>query len=211
MDRGIYWAKYDWTIPNQRARLVEIVQGRGNFEADALDEYWGIRMGEQGASVQDALALGWRLGFVAGTDNHEGHPTQRDGRYVGMTCFRAPKLTREAIWQAMDQRRTYATSGVPIVCDFGVNGVASGGEGRLGRGEAVHFSARLHGTAPIQRIEIISGARCLWQAQPNRLDVELEGEVLPAPAGDAAYYYLRLRQVDGHRAWLSPVWLDVDP
>ena len=92
VDRGIYWAKYDWSIPNRRARLVEIVQGRSNFEADALDDDWGIRMGEQGASVQDALALGWRLGFVAGTDNHEGHPTQRDGQYVGLTCFRASEF-----------------------------------------------------------------------------------------------------------------------
>ncbi len=28
------------------------------------------------------------------------------------------------------------------------------------------------------------------------------------PEGELAYYYLRLRQVDGHWAWLSPVWFD---
>ena len=31
---------------------------------------------------------------------------------------------------------------------------------------------------------------------------------LPPLEGDGAYYYLRLKQRDGHRAWLSPVWLD---
>lgn len=208
MDRGIYWTKYDWSVPNARARLVEIVQGRGNFEADALDETWGIHMGEQGASVQDALAQGWRLGFVAGTDNHEGHPTQRDGRYVGMTCFRAPELTREAIWQAMDHRRTYATSGVPIVADFVVNGLAAGGETNLAAGESVYCSARLHGTAPIEVVEVISGGRCVWRERPHRWDVEMNDIELPAPEGKWAYYYLRLRQADGHRAWLSPVWLN---
>lgn len=164
-------------------------------------------MGGQGASVQDALALGWRLGFVAGTDNHEGHPTQRGNQYVGMTCFRAAELTREAIWQAMDQRRTYATSGVPIVADFVVNGTTSGGEALLAPNQGVTFSAQLHGTAPIERVEIISGGRCVWHDQPQRWDVELDDITLPAQSTSEAYYYLRLRQADGHRAWLSPVWL----
>jgi len=206
MGKQFYWSKYHWNYANERARLVEIVQSRGNFEADALDEYWGIKAGEQGASVQDALAMGWRLGFVAGTDNHQGHPTQQPGGYIGMTCFRAADLTREDIWQAMDERRTYATSGVPIVCDFSVNGIQSGAEGR-GHDE-VAFSAVLHGTAPIERVEIISQERCIWQDEPNAWDVEIDGQELPKLAGTSAYYYLRLRQQDGHRAWLSPVWLD---
>ncbi len=208
MGKSFYWSKYHWEFPNERARLVEIVQGRGNFEADALDDYWGIRFGEQGASVQDAFAQGWRLGFVAGTDNHQGHPTHSPGAYVGLTCFRATELTREAVWQAMDERFTYATSGVPIVCDYAVNGVRSGAEGVLPVDEGVHFSAQLHGTAPIETVEIISGGQCVWQHKPNSWDVELDGVELPAPEGDSAYYYLRLRQADGHRAWLSPVWLD---
>ena len=208
MGKTFYWSQYHWEFPNKRARLVEIVQGRGNFEADALDEYWGIRMGGLGASVQDAFAQGWRLGFVAGTDNHQGHPTQKPGAYVGMTCFRATELTREAVWQAMDERWTYATSGVPIVCDYAVNGVRSGAEGAWAEGEPVHFSARLHGTAPIERVEIITNGQCVWQDAPNAWDVEIDGAELPAPSGESAYYYLRLRQQDGHRAWLSPVWLD---
>jgi hypothetical protein len=125
-----------------------------------------------------------------------------------MTCFRATELTREAVWQAMDERFTYATSGVPIVCDYAVNGVRSGAEGTLAVGEGVHFSAQLHGTAPIEVVEIISGGQCVWQGKPDAWDVELDGVGLPAPEGDSAYYYLRLRQADGHRAWLSPVWLD---
>ena len=106
----------------------------------------------------------------------------------------------------MDQRYTYATSGVPIVCDFVVNGVRSGAEGTLAGG--VVFCAALHGTAPIERVEIISNGQCVWQDEPGSWDVEIDGADLPALAGDSAYYYLRLKQQDGHRAWLSPVWLD---
>jgi len=208
---GIYWGKYDWTYPNERVRLVEMVQQRGSFEADQTDPYWRILDGGQSASVRDALRLGYRIGFVAGTDNHEGHPTQGIGKYSDLTCFRAPELTREAIWQAMDQRRTYATTGAAIIADFSVNGYPSGTEGSLSEGEDVHFSAALHGTAPIEVVEIISNDVTVWQSKPKEWDCELDHIAIPALPGGArsAYYYLRLRQVDGHIAWLSPVWLDL--
>ena len=211
LSKGEYWGSYDWTLPNERVRLVEMVQNRGCFEADLPDEYWDIVGAGSRAAVRDAMRMGWRLGFVAGTDNHKGYPTQDNpppgGAYAGLTCFRAPELTRDAIWQAMDQRRTYATSGVPIVADFSVNGIASGGEGALA-GNDVSFAATLYGTAPIEVVEVVSAGTTVWQSRPGKLDVEL-ADSLPAPHDEGgAYYYLRLRQADGHRAWLSPVWLD---
>lgn len=206
---GLYWTKYDWSIPNPRVRLAEVVQGRGNFEADGPDTYWDTRAYNPGASLQDAFRMGWRLGFVAGTDNHQGYPTQMNGKYIGMTCFLAPALTREAIWDAMNRRRVYATSGVAIVCDFSVNGVPLGGEGSLREDGTVAFSATLHGTAPIERVDIVSNGAVVWSAEPGTWDVDLHEVALPAVEGASAYYYLRMRQADGHRAWLSPVWLDV--
>ena len=80
LSKGIYWTQYDWVQTNPRMRLVEIVQSRGNFEADSVDPDWDIRQGGRGSSVQDALSRGWRLGFIAGSDNHQGHPTQGKGR-----------------------------------------------------------------------------------------------------------------------------------
>ncbi len=97
---------------------------------------------------------------------------------------------------------------MPIVCDYTVNGGCSGAEGVLVEGGSVYFCAPLHGTAPIEVVEIISNGKCVWQGKPDAWDVELEGVELPVPEGESAYYYLRLCQVDGHRAWLSPVWLD---
>jgi len=206
---GKYWRNWDWSIENDRIRSVEIVQGRGNFEADQPDETWGIRSAGFGSSVQDAFEQGYRLGFVAGTDNHRGFPTVRpaDGP-TGLTCFLAEERTRDAIWTALNERRTYATSGVPIRCHYTVNDHLLGSEARL-EGDGVSFSANLYGTAPIERVEIISDRDTVWSATPDGRDVRLSDEPLPAPApGDSAYYYLRLRQTDGHRAWVSPVWLD---
>ena len=206
---GRYWGAYDWSVPNERVRLVEMVQTRGSMETNTRDRYWGVQNEGSGASVRDALTRGYRLGFVAGTDNHQGFSTQIEGDYIGLTAFLAPELSRDAIWCAMDQRRTYATSGVPIVCHFEVNGELMGGECSIPRGETVCFSATLHGTAPIELIEVISNGITVWQTKPHKWDVELADVELTRQAHASTYYYLRLRQADGHRAWLSPVWVDI--
>jgi len=212
-DGSHYWHEFDWSLPNRRVRLVELLQTRGNFEADQIDDDWGVVTGGIGASVRDALAMGHRIGFVGGTDNHTAFPTrdaQMGGGYIGMACVLADELTRESIWDAMNARRTYATSGKPILAHWTVNGHEMGEEAKL-TGDTVTFSATLHGTAPIERIEVISNGQIVWRSHPDAFDVRLTDEALPAPpsgSGDSASYYLRLRQHDGHRAWLSPVWLD---
>jgi len=58
--------------------LVEIYQYRGSSEM--LNEqgnpvlYYDKQTNESGHSVQDALAMGYKVGFMAGSDDHEGHP-----------------------------------------------------------------------------------------------------------------------------------------
>jgi hypothetical protein len=209
-DGGDHWGAYDWTERCERVRLVEIVQRRGCHETDVPDDEWRVTHTGNGSSVRDALEAGYRVGFVGGTDNHRGFPTiTHEGvPETGLTCFLAASRTREAIWRAMERRRTYATSGVPIRCHFAVNDAVMGSERSLPSDGDVRFDARLHGTAPIERIEVISGGEPVWTARPERLDVSITGADLPSPTGGSAYYYLRLRQADGHRAWLSPVWID---
>ena len=207
--QGEYWGSYDWSVSSKRVRLVEMVQGRGSMETDWADQYWGVDAASDTSSVRAALRRGHRVGFVAGTDNHLGFPVQVGGQYIGLTAFLASDLTRDGVWSAMDQRRTYATSGMPIVCDFTINGERLGGELQLERGEPVSFDAVLHGTAPIEVVEIVSNDATIWQAHPGGWDAEFKDVELSAALRTSAYYYLRLRQVDGHRAWLSPVWIDV--
>jgi|GEM_PF-996378 len=208
-ERGEYWGSYDWTVANERVRLVEMVQARGSMETEWRDDYWGVGATSDTSSVRTALRRGHRVGFVAGTDDHIGFPIQGGGQYIGLTAFLAAELTRDAVWSAMERRRTYATSGMPIVCDFTVNGAPMGSELRLERGKPVRFEAALHGTAPIEVVEIISNDMTIWQAHPGEWDASFEDVELTAALSSSAYFYLRLRQADGHRAWLSPVWVDV--
>jgi hypothetical protein len=201
-----HWFEYDWSTRNPAIRLVEIAQCRGNFEADERNADWGIVTGGIGASVQDALEQGYRIGFVGGTDNHSGAPTRdslKPGTYAGLTGIYTDALTRTDIWDALWARRTYATSGVPIVGRVRIAGVDMGASVDAHEGP-VRLEADLHGTAPIERVEVIGDRRVVWSMTPQALDVSLSDVLLP----DAGWYYLRLRQEDGHRAWFSPVWID---
>jgi hypothetical protein len=210
-DGPIHWFPYDWSRRNPAIRLVEVAQCRGNFEADEVDTDWGIVTGGLGASVQDALAMGYRIGFVGGTDNHSGAPTRdslKPGEYVGLTGVYADELSRLPVWDALWNRRTFATSGVPIVGWTRIAGVELGGEATGHRGDVL-LDADLHGTAPIERVEVIGDRRVVWSAEPGELDVTLRDVPLPAPASGSGWYYLRLRQRDGHRAWFSPVWVEL--
>jgi hypothetical protein len=199
------WFEYDWSKKNPAIRLVEVAQCRGNFEADEVDPAWGIVTGGIGASVQDALEQGYRIGFIGGTDNHSSAPTRdslKPGSYAGLTAVYADELSRTGIWDALWSRRTYATSGVPIVGRVRIAGADMGSETQMPG--AVLLDADLHGTAAIERIDVIGDRRVVWSLSPGELDVELRDVRLP----ESRSYYVRLRQEDGHRAWFSPVWVD---
>ena len=206
----------DWRHRNDSyQRLVEICSN------------WGIS--EEGGphSVQAALALGHRLGFVGGTDSHYGLANQgsyhvNDGN--GLACVVAPALTREALWQALHDRRCYATTGDRIILDFSLDGQPMGSDLSVDLAEAGprRLSVQVAGTYRIDAIEIVRNNQVVCAAHPEQ-DV-WEGEwVDNAPLPPLAYapsfpddrpfvfYYLRVTQGNRQLAWASPIWLTQRP
>ncbi|MEM7058543.1 MAG: DUF3604 domain-containing protein [Pseudomonadota bacterium] len=67
--------------------------------------------------LTDSLALGHRVGVVANSDGHKLRPgagapgASEFGAYGGLTCFLAPELTRDALFECMRWRHHYGTSG----------------------------------------------------------------------------------------------------
>jgi hypothetical protein len=138
--------------------LVEIYSEHGSSEcADETDTYCDFSINPLSdftgdGSVQTALATGFRLGFVAGTDGHDADPgslddgpsytdfwvdTDGDGindspatQYSagGLTgALAAEALTRETLFEALEARRTMVTTGPrPAVraLAWGADGVA---------------------------------------------------------------------------------------
>ena len=73
--------------------------------------------------LTDSLALGHRVGVVANSDGHKGRPgagppgATEFGAYGGLTCFLAPELTRDAIFECLRRRHHYGTSGSRLDLD----------------------------------------------------------------------------------------------
>jgi hypothetical protein len=228
----------DWKDHDpEHERLVEIYQMRGSYENSRED---GNPVPESAATppvpegfVSRALTLGWRVGFTAGGDDHWGHSgtdfpmTQRGGASykAGLMCVWAHQLSREAIWEALWNRRVVATTGARILLDYHLNGHPMGSQldaatdKDLRKRRAINI--KTHGTVTIERIDIIRNNQVVHSVSAGGADCEVSwedssvlDEVLLPPAKFSAnpfcFYYVRVLQRDGEVAWASPTWISTE-
>lgn len=221
-------------------RLAEITSLWGNFEYFGNPHRARISDVLPGYYVQDVLARGCRLGFLGGTDSHDcrpGTPTfagrrkpngelfdqnplgvevathisDQTANWRGMSAVYAQGLNREDIFSALSARRCYATTGARIWLDFRVNGHFMGEQIRVqdpGRLPKIEISVR--GTSRIATVEVVRNGDAIFCARgstANRESIEFVDHNLVQQDN---YYYARVVQADGHRAWSSPIWVDWD-
>jgi hypothetical protein len=131
----------DWNVSDpDLERLVEVYSMHGSFE------YFGQRY----------LDRGFRLGLIAASDDHSGHPGNSPAMISnrgGLAAVYAPRLDRDEIWEGLRSRATYGTSGKRPVVVFTVEGSNPGGV--LPVGSIPTLEARVLGTAPIDHIDVI--------------------------------------------------------
>ena len=120
----------------------------------------------------------------------------------------APELTREAIIQALRERRCYATTGARIVLDFRVNGHGMGEEFTTAVPD-VAVTARVVGTAKLARLEVVCNGSAVLSQSATATAPPRSPRRLPLSEEQTSYLYLRATQSDGHVAWSSPVWVSL--
>jgi hypothetical protein len=151
----------NWNISDgELERLVEIYSFHGSFE------YFGQRYLDQG----------FRVGLIAASDDHTGHPGNAPARLSnrgGLAAVYAPRLDRDAVWDGLRSRATYASSGKRPVVKVEVDGGQVGGT--LPVGAVPALEARVLGTAPIDHIDVIKNGA-----------VEFSRDYLWPETGDAA-------------------------
>ena len=155
--------------------------------------------------AQPMLRKGHRFGFTASSDAHgllwhHGTSRKRDPYRTGLTAVQAPRLTRGAVFEALRERRCYATSGAKILLDMCVDGAPMGSELKVDGPS--HVTARAVGAGALEAIELIT-------ERGVEARVECEGDEGAIDASiDAAWVYARVIQRDGEMAWASPVFFD---
>src|SRR5262245_18273723 len=213
-------AAVDWNIHNPNKRpLVEIYSLHGSSEIydpqDSLsyeNAHFTFSRSVPGAHyARDAWGAGLELGVIAASDNHTAQPGQPHG---GLTAVRAPRLTREAIFDALAGKDTYGTTGQRIYMDFRVAGIRMGQAGRAGgpvEGSLIVAAPSAVARAVVRRRDLPSGESVVaahWDAQGRWLQATFAG----APKGQRVMYYLRVELAERARGrvargWSSPVWL----
>lgn len=165
-------------------------------------------------SVNDFLRQGFRLGVVASSDCHDGHPGHSQGtsrrphqyHYMGSgrVAVLAERHSREDIYFALKARRSYATTGEPIVLDFRYGEAYMGEEVKR---NGAPFYLEVRGTSSLDKVEIVKDGEVVFSESPQSDSVAVQW-CEPNGSSAASYYYLRVLQADGERAWSSPIWLD---
>lgn len=215
---GANGPRLDWTQPHDAALrpLLEIYSAHGQSEifdrADHLAyesvKYTGARSAEGAHYARDAWAAGLPMGVIGSSDDHEAHPGLP---HFGLAAVRASELTRDAIFEGLRTRQSYATTGARILLEFSAGGVEMGQEGKAS-GE-VEGQAVIAAPSPIAYAEVLAFTGADWKPvarweKPGRL---LE-KTFPLEITAPTTIYLRCEleaPINSRpaRAWSSPIWL----
>ncbi len=209
---------------SEHRRNFEIYSGHGLSETFAPDHPLAFEKSDFTAPstsldypsyFQDALREGLALSAIASTDDHRARPGQA---HHGLVAAFARELTRESIFDALYERRTYATTGAKIILEVTVDGHPMGSIVPASEEEADDHSIRVAvvGTDEIVLVEILR-----YRAGDDAFAVahrwtphaaEFRGEHRDRRASGQTIYYVRVRQKNLVRglpvmAWSSPVWI----
>jgi len=226
------WAKPGYEPDPRHEMLTEVYSEHGCSEcADASGDCdWrlpedGFYYGVQG-SFQTALSLGYRLGVLAGTDSHDDRPGSlsdgpsctsnwfdEDGDGVdelsclpyngGLSGILASDLSRASLFDALEARRTLATSGprIPVrVAAFAGEILALPGDVVQAGVIRVVAAMDLPDGVDALGMDLLDGSGAVRGEGIDGLDTVVE-----FGSGDAVYLRVRVA-VDGveERIWASP-------
>ncbi|MBK8019914.1 MAG: Tat pathway signal sequence [Chloroflexi bacterium] len=146
--RGINWDAFS----PEMSPVAEIFSFHGLAESSEGSYPYLHSMGprHQLSTAQHGWARGLVFGLVGSTDHHNAFP----GSYgYGRLGIWAPALTRDALWQAIQQRRTYVLTGDRIELAFGINDQIMGDLGPAAQERWIDVGVR--GGGSIDYVEVL--------------------------------------------------------
>src|SRR5450830_205902 len=174
--------------------LVEVGNGEGVVhQAGYFPSYQYYQM---------ALDKGWHVAPSNNQDNHKGNwMFANDARTVVL----APELTRDAIFEAIRQKRVYATEDKDLRVTYYLNGAVMGSS--LDNPSTLDFSITFgdaETTDIITKVSVIAnGGVVVASTNPNTNQGTWN---FTMPTDPYSFYYVRIDQADTDVAVTAPVW-----
>ncbi len=216
-------------------RVVEIYNAWGSSECSAKEgNPCPIQGGKNGiaesaeGAIQKALNRGCRFGFVAGGFDDRGpysglFDSDQSQYPPGMTAILAKEHSRASLFEALQNRSCYATTGERIIVGLHIAGHSMGSEldtkTRPGLEFNRHITGYCIGTSPLSEAVLIRNGEVFrtLPIQDDKAEFEIDdmehlSTIALEPKSERppfVYYYLRVTQEDGHIAWSSPIWVDL--
>jgi hypothetical protein len=221
-------------VNREKKRMVEVYSQHGQSElynpnSNLAYETRGnlFRSANGPFYAQNAWALGERLGTIAGTDNHTGHPGSNP---EGIAAVWTDGLNRDSVFQALYDRSFYGTTGERIILHFSVNNQRQGQEILLKPWDLPQLHVFSVGTDELEYAEILkwdfkrgtySGIhpnfQILGRFFPNDIQKDrILIDFIDTGFSDSCMYYVRVKQkgfvqlIDKDKeiwAWSSPIWV----
>ncbi len=164
---------------------------------------------ESGNFVRDALAEGFRFGFLASSDMH--YLSYLNQAYPpGIMAVFADTLTRKSLWNGICQRRTFATTGSRILLDFHINKYPMGSIIVADENTSIHLQGKISGTDILENVTIVKydGHQFSdWFVEHIDQHLDYSFALSDSDWHAGSIYYLRIRQKNGQMAWSSPIWI----
>lgn len=165
----------------------------------------------------NALRQGHRVGFVASSDSHDGHPGNSQGKPgheqlfhhlgSGRVAVLATSADRHAVFDALAARRCYALTGGRIAIDAALDGHPMGSDvARASLETRPTLQLHVRSSVPLAEVTVYrNGHRVDTQTAPAP-DAALDWVDERPPDGPATSYFVKVTRTDGEMAWTSPIW-----
>jgi hypothetical protein len=198
---------FDWNVTDPRyVTTVEIFQCRGNNEYPGCPRERNLSRHtpthHKRAYIDYALKeKKYKMGFIASGDhNNMG---------VGLAALWVKEISRAGIIEALQNQRTFATTGDKMFIDLKVNGTEMGSVTRSNK--IPELAINVHGQYPLEKIEILRNSKVIHKFDMDDDTLAFQKtyfDPLYKDEEEVLYYYVRATQKNKAMAWSSPIWLE---
>ena len=198
----------DWNVTDPKyVSSVEIFQCRGNNEYRGCPREFNLSRHlttkYDRAFIDYALKeKKYKLGFIASGDhNNMG---------VGLAALWVKEVSREGILEALQNRRTFATTGDKMFIDLKVNDATMGTTSKSNKIPEIAISVL--GQYSLEKVEILRNSKVIQTFIMDADTLDFQQTYIDLSYKDEngyLYYYVRATQKNKALAWSSPIWVEM--